>query len=97
MSTGAIVGYKNENDVFRGTSVNFDGDLVGDELNDKFKGDREALVAWVERGIRETGYRDTDETYDEGDEELYNFDQAVNQGDYLWMISEQGEVLAVEV
>ena len=78
MSTGAIVGYTDENNVFRGTSVNFDGDLVGDELNQKFKGDREALVEWVERGIRETGYRDT------STKEYY----------HLWMISEQGEVLA---
>lgn len=97
MSTGAIVGYKDSKDNFRGTMVNFDGDLAGDQLNEMFGGDRQALVDWVEAGIAGNGYRNLDEVYNDGDEpEVCNSSDVENSrryGSFIWLINEKGIVV----
>lgn len=97
MSTKALVGYKDENGNFRGTSVNFDGDLAGEQLNEMMGGDRPALIRWVEKGIAETGYRDLDETYNDEDEPVVYGESDVagerRYGTYVWLINESGIVI----
>lgn len=98
MSTNAIVGYKDAKGNFRGTSVNFDGDLAGEQLNEMLGGDRQALIDWVERGIAETGYRDLDETYNDEDEPVVYTDSHVaeerNMGTYMWLVNDRGIVIS---
>lgn len=98
MSTGAIVGYKDAKGSFRGTTVNFDGDLAGDQLNEMFGGDRTALISWVEAGINGNGYRNLDEVYGDGDEPEVCTDADVARartygGSFLWVINDKGVVL----
>lgn len=96
MSTNAVIGYKDEQGSFRGTSLQYDGDLAGEQLNEMLGGDRDSLIRWVEKGIAETGYRDLDETYNDEGEVCFNLNQAkefAQFGGYIWLINDKGIVV----
>ncbi len=95
MSTNAVVGYKDDNGNFRGTYVHWDGDSVRDCLLDVYGQNREALVEWVEAGIKGGGHSSYDSgPYDE-DEFVWTMEKAqeVMHIEYVWQILKNGSIV----